>query len=378
MNPADANVEFAPDISYAESEDDVLEPLQSEIDDTESSPPEYHLSTYPADFTLEVLHHKWNNKELVIPAFQRRFVWKMNQSSKLIESFLHNLPVPPVYFYTEPETGNLLVVDGQQRLKTIFYFLDGIFGEEDQHGHRKVFRLQGLSEKSPWYGKTFDDLVESGDPAAKRLHNSVLRAFVVQQLDPKDDTSVFHIFERLNTGGTALAGQEIRNCLMSGPFNDRLLQVNQDSNWRKVFGKPLPDIHMRDVELIVRVFALRASLNEYEKPMKDFLSRFMRRYRFNGATALAEHFDAFQAAMRMIVDSLGPKPFHIRAGLNAAVYDSTVLALMACEHIDAELLQQRFAQLTTNDQFVNDTATGTTDVDTVKSRIATARAVLTP
>jgi len=78
-----------------------LEPITSEDEDYESAPPDYQILTYPADFTLEVLHQKWKADEILIPDFQRKFVWKQVQASKLIESFLVGLPVPAVFLYTE-------------------------------------------------------------------------------------------------------------------------------------------------------------------------------------------------------------------------------------------------------------------------------------
>ncbi len=186
-----------------------IEEIVSEVEDEESSPAQYEISTYPADFTLEGLHQKWLAGDIKIPKFQRQFVWKQTQASKLIESFLLGLPVPAVFFYTERKSQKYLVIDGQQRLKTVFYFFEGYFGEEEK-GKRKAFRLKGLNEKSKLEGKLFSDL-EEGDQRA--LKNAVLRSFIVKQIDPADDTSIYHIFERLNTGGTLLTAQEVRNCV---------------------------------------------------------------------------------------------------------------------------------------------------------------------
>ncbi|MGH3842538.1 MAG: DUF262 domain-containing protein, partial [Pseudonocardiaceae bacterium] len=87
------------------------------------------------------------------PRLPKRFVWSQVQASKLIESFLVGLPVPSIFLYTERGSENLLVVDGQQRLRSVFYYFEGLFGEE-RRGQRPVFRLKGISEESPYYGKT--------------------------------------------------------------------------------------------------------------------------------------------------------------------------------------------------------------------------------
>jgi hypothetical protein len=297
----------------------------SELADRQSSPPRYEIATYPADFTLEVLQSKWGAGDLVIPAFQRKFVWSQAQASKLIESFLVGLPVPAIFLYTERGSEKSLVVDGQQRLRTIFYYLDGHFGEE-KDGRRTVFRLKGLSEDSPYADKTYEELEKVEEAAARRLRNSVLRAFVVRQLDPHDDTSVFHIFERLNTGGTLLHNQEVRNAVCAGTFNALLHELNRDSRWRAVLGKTAPDTRMRDVELILRFFALRHASDQYEKPMKDFLSRYMRAHARDPEDLIERYRAEFLGALSAVSEYLGERPFHIYAGFNSSAFDSVFCA----------------------------------------------------
>jgi hypothetical protein len=134
------------------------------------------------------------------------------------------------------------------------FYLDGYFGSESLHGKRQVFRLTGLDDRSPFAGKRFVDLEES---AQRKLRNAVLRAINIRQLDPKGEhTSIYHIFERLNTGGTPLKPQEIRNCVFRGGFVSVLRDLNSDANWRQILGKKAFDKHQKDVELLLRVFAL--------------------------------------------------------------------------------------------------------------------------
>src|SRR5262249_11349370 len=149
-------------------------------EDRNYSPPTYEVVTYPADYTLEVLVGKLQGddrkpSEIQIPGFQRKFVWSQAQASKLIESFLLGLPVPPVFLFTTAENIQM-VVDGQQRLKSIGYFFEGYFGSETG-GRRPVFRLTGLNERSPYLGQTFKDLETKNPIALRKLKDSVLRAF---------------------------------------------------------------------------------------------------------------------------------------------------------------------------------------------------------
>ncbi len=350
-----------------------LEPITSEDEDYESAPPDYHISTYPADFTLEVLHQKWKStdEEILIPDFQRGFVWKQVQASKLIESFLVGLPVPAVFLYSERRSQKFFVIDGQQRLKSIFYFFEGYFGPEIS-GARRVFRLTGLSPESPFVGKTFDDL---RDEDKRRLRNSVLRAFIVQQLDPSDDTSMYHIFERLNTGGTLLTNQEIRNCVYHGDFIRFLNEENAYPAWRRILGKNEPDTRRKDIELLVRFFAMR-DIAAYKKPMKDFLSKFMRKNRDASAEALRASREIFQRTCDEVVTSLGERPFHIRAGLNAAVFDAVMTAFSNRPSALPEDIRGRYKHLIKDVNFEKRTRDSTTDVDTVKERLNQAETVL--
>lgn len=228
---------------------------------------EYDIATYPSDNTLSVLVEMWKNGGITIPDFQRGFVWTIEQSSLLIESFLIGLPVPPVFFYIDKENKNL-VVDGQQRILSIVFYFEEFFGPENDRGKRQTFRLTGLNPGSPFYSKKFSEL-ESTEK--RKLENAVLRAINIRQLSPKEEnTSIYHIFERLNTGGTPLTTQEIRNVVFRGPFLKALKKLNDDSNWRRLLGNKPPDKHQKDIELILRAFAIANYLDQYEKPMKEF------------------------------------------------------------------------------------------------------------
>lgn len=234
---------------------------------------QYDIATYPSDLTLNGIQELWEKGDIVIPDFQREFVWSMKQASLLVKSFLMGLPVPPVFFYID-EDNKSLVIDGQQRILSLVFFFEGYFGRELSHGRRQVFRLKGLSEKSPYHNLRFEDLKDSDQ---RKLRGSVLRAINIRQLAPTaESTSVYHIFERLNTGGTALRPQEIRNCVYRGPIISKLRDLNVDKNWRRLLGRPIPDRYQRDMEIVLRLFSLFKNWRQYEKPMKEFLNLSMK------------------------------------------------------------------------------------------------------
>ena len=348
-----------------------LEPVDSEREDYESVPPDYQIVTYPADYTLEVLHQMWKSNEIEIPDFQRAFVWKQPQASKLVESFLVGLPVPAVFFYSEHQNQKYLVIDGQQRLRSIFFYFEGYYGPE-RKGIRPVFRLKGLNQQSQFHNRTFEDLHEED---RRKLKRATLRTFIVRQLDPDDDTSMYHIFERLNTGGTLLANQEIRNCVFHGKFSGFLDEVNKLENWRRILGKQEPDTRKRDMELILRFLAMR-DMSSYSKPMKDFLLKFMKINKDPEDAVLRNIRDLFERTCGVVVAELGHKPFHVRSGLNAAVFDAVMIAFS--NHLDdiPQDIRRRYDSLIRDQEFEKHTRSRTTDVEVVQGRLRQAAAQL--
>lgn len=334
---------------------------------------EYDIASYPADLTVAVIEDMWNRGDIVIPEFQRNFVWDIRQSSLLIESFLLGLPIPQVFFYTDDENRNL-VIDGQQRILSTLFFLEGFFGEETTQGTRAVFRLTGLDPKSPFHQKRYVDLDEAHQ---RKLRAAPLRAVIIRQLKPsKDSTSIYHIFERLNTGGTPLKPQEIRNCVFRGNLVNVLRELNQDPSWRSILGKPYFDKHQKDVELVLRLLSLFESVGEYEKPMKEFLSKCMKRERSATSDHVQKFRERFPAACKFVVDSLGEKPFHVRGPLNSSVLDSVLCAVMEnIERLPADF-SERWKTLVEDKDFYKVTFYGTSDEQVVASRFAKARAIL--
>jgi hypothetical protein len=349
------------------------EPEELEIEDLveeDEATVEYDIATYPSDFTLSIIHKMWHEGDIEIPDFQREFVWTMNQSSLLIESFLLGLPVPPVFFYIDKENKNF-VIDGQQRILSIVYFIDGYFGEESVQGKRQVFRLSGLGDKNPFRRKRFEDLTQSNQ---RKLQNSVLRAINVRQLSPKENnTSIFHIFERLNTGGTPLKPQEIRNVVFRGEIVKILRTLNDDKNWRLIIGKKNRDKHQRDVELVLRIFALSGSWQTYEKPMKEYLNNAMSQNKTGDSEKLEVFQELFPKVSALIVKQLGPKQFHIRGPLNSSVLDSVFVILLDNFRKVPDNLEERYKELVADEKYAPFTYTATTDTVTVKNRFSLAK-----
>lgn len=342
--------------------DGAIEQIESEAEDAAASIPIYTISSYPTDPTLETLLMRKQRGEIEIPKFQRGWVWKHSQASQLVESFLLGLPVPGIFLYREKPSLHYLVIDGQQRLRTIWGFFEGKLPDIAD------FYLVGVEPR--WEGKRFHELDEVD---RIRFRDSVLRAVVIEQTDPNDNDSMYHVFERLNTGGTHLNPQEVRNSAAHGPFNNLMIELNEFPEWRRIFGREASDSRMRDVELVVRFCALQDASGSYYKPMKKFLNDYMKRNQWERSEQPIR--GVFESTVTRVLDSLGSRPFHIRRGLNAAAFDSVMLAFARNDKIPSNV-KSRWNRLLANTSFVSATTSGTTDEAAVERRIALASAIL--
>jgi len=278
---------------------------------------------------------------------------------------LLGLPVPGIFLSRERDSQRLLVIDGQQRLKTLEYFYSGLFAPR-----RKEFMLTGVQEQ--FEGQTYRSL---SDEDRRRLDDSIIHATVVHQDEPSDDdSSIYYIFERINTGGTLLQAQEIRSSIYHGPFVDLLRQLNENRSWRAIYGPKSKN--MRDQELILRFLALCYMSEEYSRPMKEFLNRYMGKNRYLKLQNEVEITRRFLSTISVISDSLGSRPFRPQRALNAAVFDSVMVGLS--ERIDRgeitskDDVQAAYGSLLQNPEFVDATSSSTAEEEKLQRRLRIA------
>ena len=197
----------------------------------------------------------------VSPYYQRRARWDTTRKSRLIESFLVNIPVPPVFLY-ENEFARYEVMDGQQRVTAILEYFEN------------QYALRGLKILTSLIGKRFHDLPREVRAGLER--RSLPAIILLKESTPSNETAILlrrQVFERLNTGGIRLNAQEVRNSVHSGSFNNLLLELsrhhlfttmwdippfepNENTEPSEKLRKNILFRQMRDVELILRVFAL--------------------------------------------------------------------------------------------------------------------------
>lgn len=344
--------------------------LQVEEEGDEVPFVEFDISVSPSDLTLELLATQIDRGDIIIPFYQRKYVWKIEQASRLVESFLMGLPVPQVFLYVN-EDGLLEVIDGQQRLLSVKYFMEGLFGEEDDKGRRQVFKLKGLAERSEYNGKGFVDL-SSRDQ--RKLRNATLRAINIKQLKPSlRNDSVFHIFERLNTGGTRLKPQEIRNAVYRGKVVDTLRSLNETAGWRKILGIDRADKSQKDIELVLRLFALFEVWEHYEKPMLRYLNKQMDQERSFSSERAARFVRRFPKVVAVVNEGL-VRPFRPRGVINSAVLEAVMVTLLEqTKQISPEELKSRYDKLLADKNFLERITGGTTDTLVLRQRLQIAK-----
>lgn len=250
-----------------------------------------------ADRSLAELKRWYDDGDLKIdPEWQRNYVWNNRQASKLIESFLLNIPVPVVYFARTDE-GTYEVIDGLQRLNSVFKFMSN------------EIKLNGLDILTCLNGCTFKDLDR---PNQRRIRNSTLRSF--ELASGTDPDLHFVVFERLNTGGTKLNEMEIRNCIFRGRLNDLIKELSENQDFIQCVHQKTLSKRMEDRNLVLRFLAFYERTHlRYDGRLKKFLNEFFETYQNASDVKLDEYRGAFAKCMKAALTVFGEDGFRLKA-----------------------------------------------------------------
>lgn len=270
------------------------------------------------------------------------------------------------------------------------YVQRGIFG-----GDSKSFALSNSEIiNKRWRGKTFQEL----QPEEKRrIRNFPIHAIVFEQKEPQDDTGMYQIFERINTGGRTLKPQEIRNCVYHGDFNKLLVELNKNTNWRKIYNDGSEDTRMADIELILRMFAFGYIYSQEEIQQKQinlvkYLNQFMKRNDSFGIVSKEKLSNNFNSIMEFFVNNFSVNIFrngkkkddHISFSkkINPAIVDSVFAATMyikeknGLDFTGSIDFMERYERLISMDDYQDAISKRTTNIDKIQKRINLACEVL--
>jgi len=257
------------------------------------------IFTDPKDPTIETLFSKEQKGRLVLqPAFQRKYVWDAVRASKLVESVLLSIPLPIVYL-SEDQDGTQNVIDGQQRLTSLFSFKQGKFPAGG------VFKLKGLRARPELNGLQYKDLTPV---LQEKIDEYPIRTILFKK--ESDPGLQFEIFERLNTGSMQLGDQELRNCIYHGSLNELLKELAEDATFKKLLNVKNPESRMWNVEKVLRFIALYdRSYIKYRSPMKTFLNEYMKQERGMSVEKQAMIRKAFNNAVQITLSLFGEHAF---------------------------------------------------------------------
>jgi uncharacterized protein with ParB-like and HNH nuclease domain len=345
-------------------ENQVIDPDEN---DTTVAPVVYDIASYGVDYDVEGLVKRLNRGDIIIPPFQRDYVWNMSEASRLVESMLLGLPIPGIFLAKDSETNKLLVIDGQQRLKSLQFFYSGEFNPKPEKKSSRKFKLKKVQDR--FEGLMYNDL-DSND--RRNLDDSIIHATIIKQESPSEDnTSIYHVFERLNTGGRKLTAQEIRVAIYMGTLNQLIVELNEYDNWRELFGPK--HARLKDQELILRFFSFYISKDKYEKPIKEFLNKFNQKYRNINEDTVQEWRLAFKRTIDFIYDNGGRPVFRPDRKFNTNVYESVMYVVAEKLREDPDSLQEislieRLEPLFADREFMESVTRATTDESSMHKR----------
>ena len=207
------------------------------------------------------------------PRFQRRDAWDRSRKSRYIESLILGLPIPQLVLAEDRgRRGSFIVLDGKQRLLTMAQFAKGSSLDRRDDPDLRLLKLASLEVRPELQGLSLQNL-ENDTKYSDDLNgflNQTVRTVVVRNWP--DEAFLNLVFLRLNTGSVSLSPQELRQALHPGPFTDFLDDYASESvPLRKALKIDRPDFRMRDVEIMLRHYALRFQLHEYRGNLKRFL-----------------------------------------------------------------------------------------------------------
>jgi hypothetical protein len=248
-----------------------------ELSDAQISEYSKKIDFYTSEYTIEILAKKVADDEYQVPEYQRAFTWDPVRKSRFIESLLIGLPIPFLFFWLEPESGKLEIVDGSQRLRTIEEYINN------------RLKLKGLERLSILNKSKFQDLSLASQ---RKLLNKSIRGIILSE--NTDDESRMDLFERINTGSKIANPAEVRRGVLRGEFMDFLYDIAKNN---ATFKRLAPvstkqDNEREREELVARFFAYSDGLDEYRDNVASFIFNYIKKMneRFKEDTALQDEY----------------------------------------------------------------------------------------
>lgn len=381
--------------------------FEIEKDEEEITIRPYEVDCLPNDYNITTLISLIERGYMKIPSFQRNYVWKKEMASKFIESIIIGLPIPQLFLF-EKERNNFLVIDGQQRLVTIYLFKKQRFPKNDvgrsiirkylsfgkqipdselASDNFEEFKLKlpsTTAQKNQLDKLQYDTLstIKDYDFKGEFDFNRTIRTITIKQIAPcEDDSSMFEIFSRLNSGGVMLKPQEIRMSIYYSLFYEKIVsELNLNSAWRCFLGKKEPDLHMSEIEVLVRAFALLDMSEQYKAPLRNFLNDFSKKamnYKEEKVDSLSQlFFDFWSSCDKLPKEAFRNEKNKFVISLFDAVF-VTVCEKIRSEGLNGRIIEPESLVKLKADQTFSDASQGNTaSATSVSNRLKRAREII--
>ncbi len=326
------------------------------------------IDYFVSEYTIELLVNKLQKGDFKIPDYQREFTWDESRKCKFIESIFMGLPIPFIFFWENPETGKLEIVDGSQRLRTLLEFMNN------------GLTLNKLEKLNMLNGYKYKDLKESRQ---LKFGNRSIRGIILSE--SADLEARFDLFERINTGSLIAKPAEIRRAAFNGPFMDMIIELSEGELFKSLTPLSTKLVKERErEELIIRFFAYGDGLEEYADNVTPFINNYLNK--MNSCFKKNEqnksiYMERFNKTMNFIKDNFPYGFTRTQTGkaVPRARYEGiaigTYLALAECE--DEKNIIDNICKLLESKNFLaitkSDSANNT---NKLKGRIYTARDIL--
>ncbi|MCT0253316.1 MULTISPECIES: DUF262 domain-containing protein [unclassified Synechocystis] len=340
--------------SLISSEEEILQEVENEYEETFENDDFFQL---PPDDVIAFnelrscadIYRLFTKKQLKIePEFQRQIIWPDSAKTRFIDSLMKQLPIPSMCISLDYKTDQRLVVDGLQRIFTIVQFLGQ--GQNILDSKFENWRLSSLADIDQRIkGKTVNEIKNENPLLFERVENLTLPITVIRFDSSKEShmNYLYTIFHRLNTGGTKLSNQEIRNCIYQGLLNNLLKECVNYQNWMKLkLFKEKNIKRLEDQEFILRFFAFLDDRDSYGGTLSRFLNNYMENHRNLTSDLYSDKYKTFQRAVDILCKILEQdKPFDISKVVIEGLLIGIAVNLPLLEKLEINKLRSAYEKL---------------------------------
>jgi hypothetical protein len=335
-------------------------------DEDDSILTEYEFSSQNSNYSIETLIDKYKRNQIIKPHYQREDgVWSDKMCATLILSIIKGVPIPPIYLFQQRSSSTLELMDGLQRITALRKFYDGEIAVTIDN-EKKFIK---------------DDIFQNGGKYSNFINRELAVVRIEQRTPDGDESGKYEIFRLLNRNSMPLTDQEIRKSIYFGKFLMLFKDINENQDWRMIWGKKdIKKSRALDEEILLRAFILRfIKLDKYRnttKAINGTLS-YYQKLETNNLSELKDVITKAKSKFESVFSFMAQNKCFHGINNNKARLDSTLAALMYCDNLsDIKSIEGRWEQLNNDSDYKKYIREGTGDAKKVIERLRIAKQYL--